>query len=200
MMRQKSIFHDRRARTCSVPNSEIFDEQAGFPLETDAALAKFLARRCPKLDLRPLRTAVPPPPIDRDRHSKCLPGSARIATPEGERRVDTLRVGDLVWTLDSAGARVAAPIVRVASVNAGAGHELVRVVLAGGRTVAASPLHPTATGIPLGELLPGRILDGSVVVDVQRVPLGGSRTFDILPAGPTGTYFVDGVLLGSTLR
>jgi hypothetical protein len=26
-----------------------------------------------------------------------------------------------------------------------------------------------------------------------------SATYDLLPSGPTGTYFADGVLLGSTL-
>ena len=131
---------------------------------------------------------------------KCLPGSTLIATPGGLTRVDALRPGAEVWTVDASGGRVAAPVVRASSVEVGAHHELIRLVLADGRAVQASWFHPTATGQLMGQVTRGQALDGSTVVDVQRIPYRGDRTFDILPAGATGTYFADGVLLGSSLR
>ena len=35
--------------------------------------------------------------------------------------------------------------------------------------------------------------------DKLLVTYEGRATFDLLPSGPTGDYFADGVLLGSTL-
>jgi hypothetical protein len=52
----------------------------------------------------------------------------------------------------------------------------------------------------VGDLRPGDAFDGSRVVGATPVPYGGSVTYDLLPSGPTGTYFADGVLLASTLR
>jgi hypothetical protein len=55
-------------------------------------------------------------------------------------------------------------------------------------------------GRPLSSLSSGDTLDGARVTGVSVVPYGGERTFDLLPAGPTGAYWADGVLLGSTLH
>jgi hypothetical protein len=41
--------------------------------------------------------------------------------------------------------------------------------------------------------------DGSTVVSARRIAYRGGFTYDLLPSGPTGTYFANGVLLGSTL-
>jgi hypothetical protein len=71
-------------------------------------------------------------------------------------------------------------------------------VLSDGRTVEASPGHPTADGRHVGELVPGDLLDGSRVRAVERVSYIGD-TWDLLPAGPSGAYWADDVLLGSTL-
>lgn len=130
---------------------------------------------------------------------RCLPPDARIATPAGERAVVSLSPGDLVFTLDAAGERVAAPVVRVGSVPAAAGQGVLRVTLDDGRTVRASPGHPTADGRPLAALRPGDALDGARVLAVDEVPLDAAATRDLRPAGPTGAYWADGVLLGTTL-
>jgi hypothetical protein len=78
------------------------------------------------------------------------------------------------------------------------GHHVVQLVISDGRTVEASPGHPTADGRRVGELRPGDLLDGSRVKAVERVSYIGD-TWDLLPAGPTGAYWADDVLLGSTL-
>ena len=37
------------------------------------------------------------------------------------------------------------------------------------------------------------------MAEATLIPYEGLFTFDLLPAGPTGTYFADGILLRSTL-
>ncbi|OLC57051.1 MAG: hypothetical protein AUH85_04320 [Chloroflexi bacterium 13_1_40CM_4_68_4] len=128
----------------------------------------------------------------------CLADDVRIATPSGSVAVTALRVGDLVWTLD-AGRRVAAPIVARGSMPAPAGHQVVALVLADGRAVRLSPGHPLADGRRAGELRAGDAVDGSVVTSATREPYVG-ETHDLLPAGSSGAYWANGVLLASTLR
>jgi hypothetical protein len=130
---------------------------------------------------------------------KCLPADARVRTPEGERAIATLAVGDLVYSADCDGRPRVVPIERVSRTPAGPGATILSLVLADGRRVRASPAHPSATGVRLDALAVGAWLDGSRVRRVEAVALVGEATHDILPAGPTGTYWVDGVLLGSTL-
>jgi hypothetical protein len=127
----------------------------------------------------------------------CLAAADRIATPNGEIPVTELRPGMLVWTID-AGRRVAAPISVVGHTPAPFGHRVVRVVLADGRVVVASPGHPTGDSRRIGELNPGDLLDGSRVTTAELVPYVGN-TWDLLPLSSTGEYWANGVLLGSTL-
>jgi hypothetical protein len=127
----------------------------------------------------------------------CLAAGDRIATPNGEVLVAELRPGMLVWTMD-AGRRVAAPISIVGHTRAPVGHRVIRVVLADGRAVVASPGHPTADGRRIGQLSPGDFLDGSRVMTTESTPYVGD-TWDLLPLSSTGEYWADGVLLGSTL-
>ena len=128
----------------------------------------------------------------------CLPGEARIATPGGERAVSSLRAGDAIWTLDLAGERVVGRVRHAGSTLFSGPHHVVRVTLADGRVGAASGGHRTATGALLSELGPGDALSGSVVVRTERTPMAGDRTFDVLPSGPTGAYWADGVVLRSS--
>jgi len=127
----------------------------------------------------------------------CLAATTRIGTPDGPILVSDLRAGMLVWTVD-AGKRVAAPIAIVRYTPAPFGHRVIRVVLADGRAVVASPGHPTGDGRRVGELNPGDLLDGSRIVAMDVLPYAGD-TWDLLPLSSTGTYWADGVLLGSTL-
>src|SRR5881628_2674840 len=57
----------------------------------------------------------PPCPI-------CLARGTRIATPSGDVAVEDLNVGDVVWTLDAAGARVALPLTEIGSTPVPASH------------------------------------------------------------------------------
>src|SRR2546426_8258012 len=109
----------------------------------------------------------------------CLAATDRIATPGGPIPVTELRPGMLVWTVD-AGKRVAAPIAMVRHTPAPFGHRVIRVVLADGRSVVASPGHPTSDGRRIGALNPGDLLDGSRVVTIDVLPYSGD-TWDLLP-------------------
>jgi hypothetical protein len=129
----------------------------------------------------------------------CLADDARIATPGGELRIVDLREGDFVFTVDPSGSRVAAPVLSVGSTIAPAGHQVELLVLADGRAVRVSPGHPLADGRPAGGLRVGDVVDGSVVAGITRQAYSG-RTHDLLPAGPTGAYWANGVLLRSSLR
>lgn len=130
----------------------------------------------------------------------CLARGTRIEAPSGPIAVERLRIGDEVWTLDAAGRRVAGTVVAVGSTPAPVNHHVVHLVLADGRTVTASPGHPLADGRRLGALKAGDVVDGTAVVTADLVPYSGGETFDLLVSGPTGSYLVDGIPLGSTLR
>ena len=129
----------------------------------------------------------------------CLARNTRIAVPGGFVRIQDVRAGMVVWSTDGAGHRIRAVVLRVGRTPVPATHEVVRLVLADGRTVLVSPGHPTPDGGTVGDLRAGRRFDGSRVVSARRVPYAGGFTFDLLPSGATGTYFANGVLLGSTL-
>jgi hypothetical protein len=129
----------------------------------------------------------------------CLAASTMIATPSGPVRVSDVRIGTVVWTQAADGSRVTAPVVEVGSMEAPAGHLMVRLVLADGRELLVSPGHKTADGRPLGSLHAGDAIDGSTVMQWELVPYAGGRTYDLLPAGATGHYWANGILLASTL-
>ena len=140
------------------------------------------------------QTASGPPPCP-----ICLARGTRIATPSGPIAVEDLREGMTVWTADALGDRIAAVVTIVGSMTAPADHTVVRLVLADGRALYASPGHPLADGRLLGSIAVGDTVDGVAVTNAERVPYGSGTTFDLLPSGPTGTYWADGVPLASTL-
>ena len=124
----------------------------------------------------------------------CLSADTLIATPDGPVLVSALQVGQPVWSLVD-GVRVERAVVRVDSTEAPETHELVALRLQDGRTLQASPGHPTVDGRTLGELQVGDNLDASRVVALWRVPYGGERTWDLLPE----SYQANGIWLASTL-
>ncbi len=130
----------------------------------------------------------------------CLARGVVISTPNGPVAVQDVRVGMTVWTTDRTGHRVRATVLRIGRTPVPATHMVVRLVLADGRTVLVSPGHPTPDGSRVGDLRAGQSFEGTRVVSARRVAYAGGFTYDLLPSGATGTYFANGVLLGSTLR
>jgi hypothetical protein len=129
----------------------------------------------------------------------CLARRTMIATPDGPRRVETMRVGDAIWTVDTAGHRIRGQVLAVGSMTAARAHQVVQLRLDDGRVLRASPGHPLADGRLLGTLRVGDRVDGTGVIGVQRLPYGDRATYDLLASGPTGSYWANGVILDSTL-
>ena len=130
----------------------------------------------------------------------CLAKDTLIDTPSGKVAVQNLQKGDLVWTLNASGERMAATILEAAKTPAPATHQVVHVVLQDGRELLVSPGHPTADGRTVGEFAVGDILDGHKVISLTLVSYSEGYTYDILPSGPTGFYWANDILLGSTLH
>ena len=130
----------------------------------------------------------------------CLARGTMIDTPDGPIAVELLRIGDPIWTMDANGRRVPGTVIALGSVTAPLEHRVIRLTLADGRSVTASPGHPLADGRALGELAIGDLVDGSPITNLASVPYTGGQTFDLVASGPTGSYFSDGIPLGTTLR
>ncbi len=130
----------------------------------------------------------------------CLARGTRIESPDGGRAVEDLRIGDLIWTLDAAGGRIEGTVIALGSTVAPVNHHVVHLVLADGRSVTASPGHPLADDRLIGGLRAGDAVDGSAVVSADLVAYDSAHTYDIVVSGPTGTYLVNGIPMGSTIR
>ena len=129
----------------------------------------------------------------------CLAAKTRIATPRGPVRVSELRQGDRVWTRAMDGSRQPAVVMRTARRTFAHSFPLVRLVLEDGRRLTVSARHPTAEGRPVGGLTHGSRLDGSRIRALTVVFVPPGATYDLLPSGPSRTYWAEGVLLRSTL-
>jgi hypothetical protein len=79
-------------------------------------------------------------------------------------------------------------------------HSVLRLVVSDGSVLHISPGHPTAKGEPLSALAAGQAIDDAhTLVSSELEAYEHARTYDILPASSTGSYFAAGVQLGSTL-
>jgi len=129
----------------------------------------------------------------------CLPGYMLISTPSGLISVKNLKIGDYVWTVDGFGRKVKTVVVKKIKRPAAKNHKMVHVVLKDGRELVVSPGHPTIDYKMIGSLVKGDDLDMSFVVSIKVVPYKDKYTYDILPYGDTGGYWVNNILIGSTL-
>jgi hypothetical protein len=130
----------------------------------------------------------------------CLEAGTRIATPRGDRPVNLIRPGDQVWTTDLYGHRIATIVDRVIRRDTSGPHLMLQLTLSDGRTLVAAGAHPGADGRYLRELRPGQRYDGATVSSTVWITSTAPATFDLLPDGPSATYWADGILIGSTLK
>ena len=129
----------------------------------------------------------------------CLTKGTLIDTPSGPGPVEQLHEGMAIWTVGDSGMRIAAAVVETTMTPVPLLFQVVRVGLSDGRGVTAAWRHPTAAGRALGEYDVGDTLDGVLVTAVEHVMYNGGATYDLLPSGPTGLYWANGILLKSTL-
>ena len=129
----------------------------------------------------------------------CLAAGTSIATPSGDVRVEDVRVGMTVWSVDEAGRRIRSAVIIVGRTPVPSTHQVVRLELADGRVVHASPGHPLGDGRLIGSIHAGDVVDGSIVASATLERYDAGFTYDLLTSGPTGSYIADGVVLGSTI-
>jgi hypothetical protein len=113
--------------------------------------------------------------------------------------VAAIKPGMTVWSTDLTGRRISVNVLRVRQAHVPSDHLMVRLRLADGRTLLVSLTHPLPSGEQVRTLTVGQRFEGTSVVSAARVEYGRPYTYDLLPAGPTHTYFADGILMGSTL-
>ncbi|MGE5249379.1 MAG: Hint domain-containing protein [Bacteroidota bacterium] len=130
----------------------------------------------------------------------CLAVGTLIDTPRGPVAVQDLQPGDPVWTVNLRGERISAAVLQTGHIRVPASHRMADILLEDGRELLVSPGHPGIDGRALGELRAGDFLDGTRVRTSDLVPYAGGATYDLLPSGPTGFYWANGILIASTLK
>lgn len=129
----------------------------------------------------------------------CLSYLTKIATPQGDINVSEIKEGQLVLTFDKKGKVIAAPVIKISKNAVSDTHKMINLVLEDGRQLFVSPYHPTPNGKCICELKIGEKYDGSIVLGLELVPYNNGYTYDILPAGDTGGYWANTIMMGSTL-
>jgi hypothetical protein len=130
----------------------------------------------------------------------CLSGTTYIDTPNGPVNIKEVHTGENVWTTDQNGSRQIGIILKTSKTFVSSSHLMVHIILSDGRQLFASPGHPTSDNRTFGNLSVGEYIDHSRIESVQLVQYNQSYTYDILPSGPTGFYYADGILVGSTIK
>lgn len=130
----------------------------------------------------------------------CLSSETNISTPNGDVNVKDITVGMNVWTVNKQGQKIFEPVIKTGSMDVPTGHQMIHLVLRDGRNLFVSPGHPTTTNITIADLKVGEIYDNAVITSMKYVSYSDTKTYDILPAGDTGNYFANSILVGSTLH
>jgi hypothetical protein len=129
----------------------------------------------------------------------CLAKGTLIDTPDGSVQVEDLHIGQLVWTRDGEGKQVAEPVLKVSWTPVPANFQILKITLDDGRTITASPSHPTSEMKALSEYRVGDTLDSGRILNIQQLRYNNDATYDILPDGGGGLYWANNVLFMSTL-
>lgn len=129
----------------------------------------------------------------------CLAKGTRIDTPKGPVPVEQLRQGDAVYTTNAEGKKTVGVVLKATSRSTQPGQKIVHLVLDDGRQARISQGHPLSDGRNVDELKIGDDVDHGRVTRIRVESYETGATYDILPDGPTGTYWANGILVGSTL-
>ena len=130
----------------------------------------------------------------------CLSSSTVISTASGLTNVKELKVGQMVWSVNKNGQKELQPVLKLSQIDVGRNHQVVHLVLSDGRNLDVSFNHPSAQGFSVGQLKEGDEYDGAIIEKREIIPYKDTRTYDLLPAGETGFYYANGILMGSTLK
>jgi len=132
---------------------------------------------------------------DPKRYQKCNSPETKISTPAGEIAIEDLKAGDTVYSSNQVPVR----LLEVSKVSASK-HRVCHIEFDNGTVIDISPNHPLADGRLFANLQAGDVVDGKKVVSNKIIPYPFDYTYDILPDSATGTYFVGGIEIGSTMK
>lgn len=129
--------------------------------------------------------------------TSCVVEGTPIDTPGGPRAIETLEVGDEVWTMGPGGARRTGQIRAIHPARAD-GH--LEISVSGGFVLSVTPPHPVATSVgwtPASQLAPGdevRTEEGLRAVTSVRDVSASVRVYD-LEVEPNPNFYAGGVLV-----
>jgi len=129
----------------------------------------------------------------------CLDENTEIATPSGPVNVQKIKPGMFVWSHSAGGQKIAVPVLIAASTPVLKTHKVVHITLEDGRELFVSPGHPGFDGRDIETFVAGDEYNGVLISKLELVPYTGKKTWDLLPESPTGLYWANGILMGSTL-
>jgi hypothetical protein len=127
---------------------------------------------------------------------RCVAEHSAIATPNGDRPIESLRVGDEVWTLSEAGDR---EVGRVQRITSHLDRRTLELTTRDGHTVVVSPTQPLLVEeqwIPAAMIGTSDSIaadDGPTAVVSVMENAEPVRVFD-LTVEPNGNFFANGIL------
>lgn len=136
----------------------------------------------------------------------CVAAGALISTPKGRRRIEQLRVGDAVFSVDvETGALVEVRVTHIRSAT----RECLALELLGGERLTCTPSHPiydpeSSTYRQAGEWVTGaatqiaRVVEGKLLVqavELSQAYAGLHEVFDISVEGPHHNFIADGIVV-----
>lgn len=146
--------------------------------------------------------------VDATGDSPCFPAGTLVATPDGDRPIESLKVGDAVLSWSVAEGR--AVVARVSHAKVREADLVLALTLADGRTLRVTPNHPLweparaqwtlAGDVAVGDLLAVRDAAGALspvavtAVASDPAPSAGPTQVYDLTVLPTHAYFAGGVL------
>lgn len=141
------------------------------------------------------------------RITSCFPAGTPVATPDGERPIETLRAGDRAYAVDPVTGALIETVV--AGSHRRAGQALLSAVLADGRAIRATKEHPfwdpdAREYRPLGRWVAGQRMlaragPGAPFAPVRLLRLepvaGEYEVFNVSIAHPNHNFVAGGVLV-----
>jgi hypothetical protein len=127
----------------------------------------------------------------------CCHPDTLIAAEFGERRIEELRPGERVWTLDRGEKKLVE--ILLTSQRAVKDHRMTILTTEDGCKLTVSGTHPDSGGAPVASLHVGEVIGGKRIASITSEPYELRTTYDILPDSSTGAYWANGILIGSTL-
>lgn len=125
--------------------------------------------------------------------ASCCSKDTKVLTTYGEKSISNIKVGDFVLTENNKFEKVIM-INKVPVLN----HMVLQLTFSDKTILKVSPNHPTADMRLVKDLKAGDLLTKEII-EIKLIPYNYKYTYDILPDSLTGTYYANGILIGSTL-